>query len=69
MNTHASTGCYVEMKDGSTVKDTIYVGASSSKEITYPTPLAGSVATAWNFDPSAAVTTIICTVGGYKSKV
>lgn len=68
VNTSA-TPVYVEMKDGTTVMDTVYLAATSSKELTYPTPLPGTAATAWNFDPSAAATTITCTVGGFTTKV
>lgn len=35
----------------------------------FRTPLAGTAATAWNFDPGAATTTVYCTVSGFKSKV
>jgi hypothetical protein len=31
-------------------------------------PLRGTAATAWNFDPSAATTTLICSMSGYQSK-
>ena len=67
-NTHASTFAYVELKDGTTVKATIPVPPSSGAVVRFEPPLVGTAATAWNFDPSAAVTTLICSAGGYQSK-
>lgn len=69
VNTHATTFAYVEMKDGTTVKATIPVPPSGGAIFQPPTPIPGSAATAWFFDPSAAVTTLICSAGGFKSKV
>jgi len=68
-NTHASTDGYVEIKDGSTVKLTIPVPHASGAVMNLPVPLGGTAATAWNFDPSAAISTIICSMVGFKSKV
>lgn len=68
-NTHASTFVYVELKDGGTAKHTIPVPPSSGATVQFPVPLPGTAATAWNFDPSAAVSTIFCSAIGFKSKV
>lgn len=68
-NMHASTDAYVEIKDGSTVKLTIPIPHASGAILNLPVPLPGSAATAWNFDPSAAVTTVYCSMVGFKSKV
>jgi hypothetical protein len=67
-NTHASTFCYVEIKDGTTVRATLPVPPLQVAAASFPTPLVGTAATAWNFDSSAAVTTIICSAGGFVSK-
>jgi hypothetical protein len=67
-NTSASN-IYVELKDGATTKWTFPVPANSGVCKTFATPLRGTAATAWNFDPSAAATTIYCSVSGFKSKV
>lgn len=68
-NSHASTNCTVDIKDGSTTKLTIPVPANGGAVVHLPVPLGGTAATAWNFDPSAAVTTITCSMIGFKSKV
>lgn len=68
-NAHASTFAYVEIKDGATAKYTLPLPAAGGASISFPTPLPGSADTAWNFDPSAAVTTIYCSAVGFKSKV
>lgn len=68
-NMHASTDAYVELKDGTTVMATIPAPHASGATVTFPVPLKGTAATAWNFDPSAAVTTLYCTLVGFKSKV
>ena len=67
-NTSASN-IYVEMKDGTTVKWTFPVPANGGVTHHFTTPLAGTAATAWNFDPSAATTTVYCSAAGFKSKV
>jgi hypothetical protein len=68
-NSHATTNCTVDIKDGSTVKMTIPVPANGGAVVNLPVPLPGTAATAWNFDPSAAVSTISCSMVGFKSKV
>ena len=67
-NTSASM-IYVEIKDGSTVKVTLPVPATSGVVFNPPVPIPGTAATAWNFDPSAAATTVYCSMIGFKSKV
>jgi hypothetical protein len=67
-NTSASN-IYVEMKDGTTVKWTFPVPATSGVTHHFGSPLGGTAATAWNFDPSAATTTVYCSAAGFKSKI
>ena len=67
-NMHASSTIYVELKDGLTTKLTLPCPPGGSV-FNLPVPLPGTAATAWNFDPSAATTTIYCSVIGFKSKV
>lgn len=69
VNTHATQFAYVEMKDGTSAKCAIPVPPVGGAIFTPPRPIPGTAATAWNFDPSAATTTIICSVGGFKSKI
>jgi len=67
-NTSASN-IYVEIKDGTTVKWTFPVPANSGVTHSWNTPIGGTAATAWNFDPSAATSTVYCSVSGFKSKI
>jgi hypothetical protein len=67
-NTSASN-IYVELKDNTTVKWTFPVPANGGVTHSFKTPLAGTAATAWNFDPSSAATTVYCSVAGFKSKI
>jgi hypothetical protein len=67
-NTSASN-IYVEIKDGASTKWTFPVPANGGVTHAWTTPLAGTANTAWNFDPSAATTTIICSASGFRSKV
>jgi len=59
----------VDIKDGTTVKVSIPVPAGSGAIFNPPVPIPGTAATAWNFDPSAAATTVTCSMIGFKSKV
>lgn len=59
----------VELKDGTTVKATFPVPAGGGVVHRFGRPLVGTAATAWNFDPSAAATTITCTLIGFTTKV
>lgn len=65
----SATNIYVELKDNTTVKWTFPVPANSGVVKTFASPLPGTAATAWNFDPSAAATTVYCSVSGFKSKI
>ncbi len=65
----SATNIYVELKDNTTVKWTFPVPATGGVTHHFASPLAGTAATAWNFDPSAAATTVYCSVSGFKSKV
>lgn len=64
----STTACYVEIKDGTTVKMTIPVPAQGGANVALAVPLPGTAATAWNCDPSGAITTIICSMVGFISK-
>lgn len=66
----SASAALVEIKDGTTVKATLSVPANKlSTSFTFDPPLPGTAATAWNFDPDAALSTIYCTMVGFKSKV
>lgn len=65
-NVHASTATAVTIKDGSTGKLTIAVPAASTYTITFPVPLKGTAATAWNFAAAVGVSTVYVTAVGYK---
>ncbi len=65
----SATDIYVEIKDGTTVKLTVPVPQKSGAIIALRTPIAGTAATAWNFDPSAAATTVYCSMSAFKSKI
>lgn len=66
----ASTAIEVVIKDGTTAKFTLPVPANTSGVVyNPPLPWPGSAATAWNFDPASAQTTITCSMIGFKSKV
>ena len=67
-NTSASN-IFVELKDGTTTKWTFPVPASGGVTHSFSTPIGGTANTAWNFDPSAASTTIYCSVAGFRSKI
>lgn len=64
----SATMTFVEIKDGSTTKLTIPVPATGGATVNLPAPLPGTAATAWNFDPGAATTTIYCSMVGFTSK-
>jgi hypothetical protein len=68
INTSASM-IYVELKDDTTVKWRFPVPATGGVTHSFQTPLVGTAATAWNFDPSAATTTVYCSASGFKTKV
>jgi len=65
----SSSNIYVELKDNTTVKWTLPVPANGGVTHNFTVPLAGSANVAWNFDPSAATTTVYCSAAGFKSKV
>lgn len=65
----SSSNIYVELKDNTTVKWTFPVPANGGVTHHFAIPLGGTAATAWNFDPSAAATTVYCSVAGFKSKI
>lgn len=65
----SATDSYVEIKDGSTAKLTIPVPAHGGAVLNLPVPVGGTAATAWNFDPGTAMTTIYCSMVAFKSKI
>lgn len=65
----SSSNIYVELKDGSTTKWVFPVPANGGVTHRFESPLAGTVSTAWNFDPSSAVTTVYCSVAGFTSDI
>lgn len=65
----SSSNIYVEIKDGTTVKWTFPVPGNGGVTHSFSTPLAGTANTAWNFDASAATTTLYCSAAGFKSKI
>lgn len=67
-NTSASD-IIVEIKDGATTKWVFPAPAHGGVTHRFETPLTGTAATAWNFDPSAATTTVYCSMSGRLSKV
>lgn len=65
----SATAIYVEIKDDTTVKLTIPLPAGSGCVVNLPVPIPGTANKAWFFDPSAAATTVYCSMVGFKSKV
>lgn len=65
----SATAITVDIKDGATTKISLPVPAGSGCIFNPPIPIPGTAATAWNFDPSAAATTVTCSMVGFKSKV
>lgn len=65
----SATNITVDIKDGSTAKWTFPVPANGGVTHPFPVPLVGTANTAWNFDASAGVTTLTCSMLGFKSKV
>lgn len=70
-NTHATTDAYVDIRDGAagSVLATIPAPAAGGAVVQFPVPLRLTANTACAVDPSAAVTTIITTVVGFKAAV
>ncbi len=65
----SATAITVDIKDGSTVKVSLPLPAGTGCIFNPPVPIPGTAATAWNFDGSAAATTVTCSMVGFKSKV
>lgn len=65
----SATAITVDIKDGSTTKVSLPLPAGSGCVFNPPVPIPGTAATAWSFDPSAAATTVTCSMVGFKSKV
>jgi hypothetical protein len=68
-NSHSTTNGTVDIEDGATVKLTIPVPANGGAVVNLPVPLGGTAATAWKFNPSAAITTITCSMVGFTSRI
>ncbi|WLA80275.1 hypothetical protein [Bradyrhizobium elkanii] len=65
----SATAITVDIKDGSTVKTSLPLPAGSGCVYNPSIPIPGTANTAWNFDGSAAATTVTCSMVGFKSKV
>lgn len=65
----SATAVTVDIKDGATTKWTFPVPAGGGVVFSWKSGLVGTANTAWNFDPSTGVSTITCSMSGYKSKV
>lgn len=65
----SATAITVDIKDGSTTKVSLPLPAGSGCIFNPPVPIPGTAATAWNFDGSAAATTVTCSMVGFKSKI
>lgn len=65
----SATAITVDIKDGTTVKISLPLPAGSGCIYNPPIPIPGTAATAWNFDGSAAASTVTCSMVGFKSKV
>jgi len=59
----------VDLKSGSTTRATFPVPANGGVAMSLGTPLVGSGNAAWNFGPSAATSTVKCTLIGFKTKI
>jgi hypothetical protein len=70
LDNQSATDIYVELKSGTTVRWHLGLPAKSSHSKHFDPPLPpNAAAEAWNFDPSAAATTVYCSALGFKSKV
>ncbi len=68
-NTHAATSVMVALKSGTTSRYRVNV-PPGGREISFDPPLPPNAANeVWAFDPDSAVTTIECSMVGFKSKV
>jgi hypothetical protein len=68
-NSHASSSVMVALKSGTTSRYRVNV-PPGGRELSFDPPLPPNAANeAWNFDPDSAVTTIECSLVGFKSKV
>lgn len=66
----SASNIYVEIKSGTTVKWTFPLPANGGVTHSFKKPLKPNAANeAWNFDPSAATTTVYCSMNGFKSKI
>lgn len=71
----STTGIYIELKSGTTVRYRLPVPAAAASDTNgvtkeFQIPLSPNAANeAWNVDGSAAVTTLFCSMIGFKSKV
>lgn len=69
INMHATTVTYVELKSGTTVMWRLPCPPGGAI-VTFAEPLPPNAANeAWSFDPAAAVTTLYCSMIGFKSKI
>ena len=69
-NAHASTFGYLELTSGNKVKHTIPLPPEGGATVDFDPPLPPDAANLlWGSDPSAAITTVIVSAVGFKSKV
>jgi len=65
----SATAVEVTIKDGSTARWTFPVPANVAGVVyQFRGGLRGTANAAWNFDPSAAATTITCSMAGYRER-
>jgi hypothetical protein len=65
----STTAIYVDILDGASIKASIPVPAQGGAVVNFPVPIPGTANTAWNCDGSSAVTTLICSMVAFSSKV
>ena len=69
-NSHASTGTWVNVKDGTTTKYSVYCAAGGGgASLTLPRPLRGSENTAWQVACETTAANVRASASGYTSTV
>lgn len=66
-NSHASSGTFINIKDGTTTVRTLYIGPSQTVALTFPTPIKLTVNTALKFAAETGVTNIRASATGYTA--
>ena len=65
-NSHATVGTMVKLEDNTTTIYQAYAPPGGGFVITFPVPLKGTAATAWNISPVTTGASIIANASGYK---